>query len=237
LAAILFPVFARARENARRASCQSNLKQIGLGFAQYSQDYDEKMPISYSWERGFGGFNDGWDVRIAPYLGVKVDPNNSPLILQCPSDSTARSGGSRNLRSYAINDFNTWGGDRYLGLGITGDMVFADGLYAKGRNISQIEAPATTLLIVEKPTEDNKFGDVSGILAENANVGVSWKHQSGQLASRGMTPLRAGTHFDGWNYLFADGHVKWMLPVRTYTAGLSLNDEFPFGMWSLDPND
>src|SRR5471030_2874670 len=41
LAAILFPVFARARENARRASCQSNLKQIGLGLAQYTQDYDE----------------------------------------------------------------------------------------------------------------------------------------------------------------------------------------------------
>src|ERR1700754_2640985 len=43
LAAILFPVFARARENARRASCQSNLKQIGLGLLQYSQDYDERM--------------------------------------------------------------------------------------------------------------------------------------------------------------------------------------------------
>ena len=42
LAAILFPVFARARENARRSSCQSNLKQIGLGMAQYTQDYDEK---------------------------------------------------------------------------------------------------------------------------------------------------------------------------------------------------
>jgi prepilin-type N-terminal cleavage/methylation domain-containing protein len=44
LAAILFPVFARARENARRASCQSNLKQIGLGIMQYSQDYDETLP-------------------------------------------------------------------------------------------------------------------------------------------------------------------------------------------------
>ena len=43
LAAILFPVFSRARENARRASCQSNLKQIGLGMLQYAQDYDEQM--------------------------------------------------------------------------------------------------------------------------------------------------------------------------------------------------
>ena len=44
LAAILFPIFARARENARRASCMSNLKQIGLGFMQYTQDYDEEFP-------------------------------------------------------------------------------------------------------------------------------------------------------------------------------------------------
>src|SRR6187431_712033 len=46
LAAILFPVFARARENARRASCQSNLRQIGLGLMQYAQDYDETLPTN-----------------------------------------------------------------------------------------------------------------------------------------------------------------------------------------------
>jgi prepilin-type N-terminal cleavage/methylation domain-containing protein len=46
LAAILFPVFARARENARRASCANNLKQIGLGILQYVQDYDEKIPFA-----------------------------------------------------------------------------------------------------------------------------------------------------------------------------------------------
>src|SRR3569833_1960098 len=48
LAAILFPVFARARENARRTSCMSNLKQIGLGVMQYTQDYDEKL-VSYAY--------------------------------------------------------------------------------------------------------------------------------------------------------------------------------------------
>src|SRR5450755_1930358 len=44
LAAILFPVFARARENARRTSCSSNLKQLGLGVLMYAQDYDEYYP-------------------------------------------------------------------------------------------------------------------------------------------------------------------------------------------------
>src|SRR5215210_7640961 len=47
LAAILFPVFGRARENARRSTCQSNLKQIGLGIMQYVQDYDETMVPGY----------------------------------------------------------------------------------------------------------------------------------------------------------------------------------------------
>ncbi|MBC8104296.1 MAG: DUF1559 domain-containing protein, partial [Cytophagales bacterium] len=56
LAAILFPVFARARENARRASCQSNLKQIGLGLIQYSQDYDEKLVPADSSSVGFNGY-------------------------------------------------------------------------------------------------------------------------------------------------------------------------------------
>jgi len=47
LAAILFPVFARARENARKATCQSNLKQISMGLLQYAQDYDECLPFLY----------------------------------------------------------------------------------------------------------------------------------------------------------------------------------------------
>jgi prepilin-type N-terminal cleavage/methylation domain-containing protein/prepilin-type processing-associated H-X9-DG protein len=75
LAAILFPVFARARENARRASCQSNLKQIGLGVLQYTQDYDERFPNSY-----FGTDSVGWSERIQPYL-------KSVQIYQCPSET------------------------------------------------------------------------------------------------------------------------------------------------------
>ena len=45
LAAVLFPVFAKVRENARRTACQSNLKQIGLGIMQYTQDNDEALPL------------------------------------------------------------------------------------------------------------------------------------------------------------------------------------------------
>ncbi len=85
LAAILFPVFARARENARRASCMSNLKQIGLGILQYTQDYDEKLPLSaYATSKPFpnrpaeSGSYWLWWHMIYPYV-------KSEQIFNCPS--------------------------------------------------------------------------------------------------------------------------------------------------------
>ena len=80
LAAILFPVFARARENARRASCQSNLKQIGLGILQYTQDYDEKFPRSWADSPTRIAIGDSLFKQIDPYL-------KSAQILRCPSDN------------------------------------------------------------------------------------------------------------------------------------------------------
>jgi prepilin-type N-terminal cleavage/methylation domain-containing protein len=73
LAAILFPVFGRARENARRSSCSSNLKQLGLGALQYSQDYDERF------YRG-QNYVTGWASVYHPYV-------KSTQIYICPSDS------------------------------------------------------------------------------------------------------------------------------------------------------
>jgi prepilin-type N-terminal cleavage/methylation domain-containing protein/prepilin-type processing-associated H-X9-DG protein len=80
LAAILFPVFARARENARRASCMSNLKQIGLGILQYTQDYDERYPPNYT------------NTATPPviYYYMALDPYiKSTQIWACPSQSDA----------------------------------------------------------------------------------------------------------------------------------------------------
>src|SRR5450432_2610624 len=68
LAAILFPVFARARENARRASCQSNLKQLGLGFLQYAQDYDERYPAGQQYGGNTITTGIGWGGSIYPYV-------------------------------------------------------------------------------------------------------------------------------------------------------------------------
>lgn len=78
LAAILFPVFARARENARRSSCQSNLKQLTLAVVQYTQDYDERFPLGL-WVDGVGNHHTALD-NIQPYL-------KSTQVGICPSDS------------------------------------------------------------------------------------------------------------------------------------------------------
>ena len=65
LAAILFPVFAKAREKARQSSCNSNLRQLGTGLIMYAQDYDECTPIGFS---GLGWWTGTWKERLYPYV-------------------------------------------------------------------------------------------------------------------------------------------------------------------------
>lgn len=81
LAAILFPVFARARENARRTSCQSNMKQMGLAYIQYTQDYDELQPLIST------GFTAGGAPRQAPWAQLLQPYTKSTQLFSCPSDS------------------------------------------------------------------------------------------------------------------------------------------------------
>jgi prepilin-type N-terminal cleavage/methylation domain-containing protein/prepilin-type processing-associated H-X9-DG protein len=86
LAGILFPVFSRARENARRASCQSNLKQLGLAMYQYAQDYDERFPKEY------------WGSELYPYT-------KSRQILQCPAEKNPQNSDPRSgwYTDYSMN--------------------------------------------------------------------------------------------------------------------------------------
>lgn len=76
LAAILFPVFARAREKARQSSCLSNMKQIGLAFQMYVQDYDSRTPLNMA---SYTPANCVWPVTMEPYM-------KNEQILQCPSE-------------------------------------------------------------------------------------------------------------------------------------------------------
>lgn len=101
LAAILFPVFARARENARRARCQSNVKQIMLGVLQYTQDFDEMYPLALADNQVTQGRS--WYTAIFPYV-------KSAQIFKCPSDSDNTAAPESNLAgvpafpvSYIVN--------------------------------------------------------------------------------------------------------------------------------------
>ena len=218
LAAILFPVFGRARENARRSACQSNLKQIGLGMLQYSQDYDESFPLT----RQNGGGTDTWDWAIQPYV-------KSTQILKCPSDSLTRqfSITDRDM-SYSIAGYR----DGSSGFGDT--RLFGKGEDASGinppRKQSEIPSSATTLMIVENPSDYNYTN------AWNTKPAVWAPAEQGRMYDDSVRPP---IHFEGWNYLFADGHVKWLRPAGTIngpgnTAGTLAA---PQGMWTVAEND
>lgn len=109
LAAILFPVFARAREQARKASCVSNLKQLGLGFMMYSQDYDETFPgIKFGNNPG-----EGWPWTVFPgsvdWNGVfthGVQPYiKNKQVLQCPSGTDNNRWSGTNGIGYCYNEY------------------------------------------------------------------------------------------------------------------------------------
>jgi len=191
LAAILFPVFARARENARRASCMSNLKQIGLGMMMYAQDYDERYPPAYLLTASGGyinqtnsgmpgarfltgdagtigsGYNISWMDIIYPYV-------KSIQLFQCPSSvEDAR------FTSYGYNP-----------------LISGWNRTASSRAIS--------LAAVSRPSEV--------IMNYDANVYYAADYGGIQWCGTTFTTTHAHYiyhHLGGFNVNYADGHVKW----------------------------
>jgi prepilin-type N-terminal cleavage/methylation domain-containing protein/prepilin-type processing-associated H-X9-DG protein len=146
LAAILFPVFGRARENARRSSCQSGLKQFGLAFMQYTQDYDERYPKglpgtptgSMNFHRG-----SGWGGQIYHYV-----KNRS--IFMCPSFSSRTSGGLNLTYGYnAVIPLK-----ESYGSGGSARRVGADG------QMSALNSPPRTVLLFEASGRAGRFIDI-----------------------------------------------------------------------------
>ncbi len=213
LAAILFPVFARARENARRASCMSNLKQIGLGIQQYTQDYDENMPMC--WWQMSTSVQMSWKDAIQPYVKstqLFVCPSN-PINAQ-PTWNTA----TNQRASYSPNSTHA-------------QSVFGSsgGTAATGNppaySIASFNYPATTIAVCETTFTNSDFN------IANAYFNVTNRTSAG---NQGSTYLFNG-HLSTGNYLFVDGHVKTMKPLSTVST--TMGGGGGVNMWSRDNTD
>lgn len=196
LAAILFPVFARARENARRSSCASNLKQISLGVLQYTQDYDEQFPVHSATAAT------GWVVQLGPYL-------KSTQIFQCPSDSNVdpTTPGNVGYTDYAMNSM-------FL-------FIPPSPVTPRGLSLAAVTHPSLTVILCED-TDNASPG--TNTVANFYATGNGNSHQgtavTARLATfRGTSSTGAAQrHLDGANFAFADGHVKWYRassPIRS----------------------
>jgi prepilin-type N-terminal cleavage/methylation domain-containing protein/prepilin-type processing-associated H-X9-DG protein len=199
LAAILFPVFARARENARRSSCQSNLKQIGLSFIQYTQDYDEKYPAALQWGGAEGPNSRGWMSIIQPYL-------KSEQIMKCPSDPATN-----------VNQGGGWWG------GIQPFRVsYGYNNNLSHRSMSEVTDVASTVMA----TDIGAIPDVSKPSFQWTQEPEGWVLDDMDTAEVAATGGGNNGHFSGPNarhletstVLWVDGHVKSLRPERFYNA-------------------
>jgi prepilin-type processing-associated H-X9-DG protein len=201
LAAILFPVFAQAREKARTTSCLSNLKQLGLAVAQYTTDYDEQYPYGVP-TGGNGSWGWGWAGCVYPYT-------KNAQIYTCPDDTTQATA-PNTVVSYCWN----------INLGYTG----ANG--GPGCKIAAMAAPAQQVVLCEltgctanvttwengdttSPGVDQCWGGggslVTGVMGGRSGTwGATARHSAGA----------------GSNFLLADGHAKFFQPSKV-TSGFN----------------
>lgn len=214
LAAILFPVFQRAREKARQASCASNLKQIGLGIAQYTQDYDELLPLTVkAGPGGTAGGNIGQIVKpFSPTLSGWY-PNifygiypyvNSYSVFRCPSAEKYCCGATfapayPNEMSYVYNDALV----KFPSFVTASSLMLPQ--YWQSRHLSEIGRPAGIVILHETVQYQNNF--LTRPMAQGAT-------SSGPYYIR-FLPFFYGVnspdviHNQGSNLLYIDGHVKW----------------------------
>ncbi|MCC7491494.1 MAG: DUF1559 domain-containing protein [Fimbriimonadaceae bacterium] len=203
LAAILFPVFAKAREKARQSSCSANLKQLGLALRQYVQDYDEMTP---AYKTLLGGTithpNTGQAIGAQLTLDVIQPYVKNWQLYKCPSNNRGpvytNPACGPGTGEYVV----TWSYgplmSAYAGKGRIGSM-YSDAIFAE---------PATTIYFAELPNAANQYagGNPTGCggygywgCADNAVF------TSGQAAAN-----QCRIHNDGGNYAYYDGHVKWV---------------------------
>jgi prepilin-type N-terminal cleavage/methylation domain-containing protein/prepilin-type processing-associated H-X9-DG protein len=185
LAAILFPVFARAREKARQASCSSNHKQIGLAWMMYSQDYDEVVCRQYAGHPTYGVV---WSqTLLTPYI-------KNDQVWLCPSFNGAGIGTCQDRHRTGVGYNWTWDP---VDPGFGGDFG-----WLPGRKMSSIARPAELVCFMDS-------GCMGSGEYNNGNGGT----HTFALWQQGTWPA-SFVHNEGANILYCDGHVKWQKPAN-----------------------
>jgi len=197
LAAILFPVFARARENARRASCQSNLKQLGLGFAQYIQDYDERYPFAgqkQDWAKGGHWITGGEGGTPADYAGSTpgLADSTSPFAYQASKRAYAEQGALypyiKNAQVFICPSTED---------GSQKNLSYSMNCALGGQSAAAVDEVSDIVLLVDE--------------GKSLNDGYFWAKNTSS-----STDSLTKAHLDGGNLLFLDGHVKFY-PFARFT--------------------
>lgn len=181
LAAILFPVFARARENARRTSCLSNLKQMGLAVMMYVQDYDETYPRNRHPAPQSSVF---WQNMIVPYT-------KNTQIFQCPS--TTRT---------SIAD-GGYGANALIFVQDVSSSPLKMAAIPSTASTYMIMDYGTWRIFGGYPDDPTNMSYLPGV----GDIGVDC---SGASAGTAQSDCKSGRHFGGVVVNFADGHAKWL---------------------------
>jgi prepilin-type N-terminal cleavage/methylation domain-containing protein/prepilin-type processing-associated H-X9-DG protein len=202
LAAILFPVFAQAREKARATACLSNLKQAGLALQMYAQDNDETLPLGAHVK----GFN---EPGTQPnFLGALVPYTKSLGIFACPSAQNASSIG------YSAKDYDPTprSSTNLMGNGVV-----------SARALAIIPDPAEIVFVQENRLKWNWSWVQPNLTDPRKGIYQNWHWNLG--IRRGLEE-HSNLHFGGGNFVYADGHAKYKLVnnLRSRDFGLVPDD-------------
>lgn len=196
LAAMLLPALSQAREKARQVVCMSNLKQLGLAFHMYVNDWDGWLPRSAFCDDGtLTGKEKQWDMMVAPYVNYTL--TSGPDIFHCPSALKTFFNSVHRSRGYAQNAYlkKDFGGLR-MNLGRLVRIPQSSRLFL--------------LMEIQDSTHPGRAHIVGGHAANTEYVEISYDHYN-KFHYR---------HSGGMNVLFVDGHVSWCAP---YTWGIRKN--------------
>ena len=202
LAAILFPVFQKVRENARRASCSSNMKQLGLAFIQYTQDADEKEPSGTNLTAATataGSQGLGWAGQVYSFT-------KSTGLYKCPDDSTLGT-----TVSYAMNS-------NLAGNSIALINAPASTIQAYEIAFGSAVDPSTTVAEAISPSGNGLNAGVATATIAGVTPTETGKDTGGSYIPSVRHDINAGSYAS--NYLVEDGHVKYVR-IPQISAGAS----------------